>query len=48
MTETMMLAGAGLLCLSMILALSVVVVITTERRGVARSVAAILAESSRP
>jgi tight adherence protein C len=48
MTETVMLIGAGLLCLSMILALSVIGVITSERRGVARSVAAIQAMDSAP
>ncbi|RYC05298.1 type II secretion system F family protein [Nocardioides zhouii] len=48
MTESMMLVGAGLLCLSMILALSVIGVITAERRGVARSVAAIQALDSAP
>ena len=48
MTEMMMLVGAGLLCLSMIMALSVIGVITSERRGVARSVAAIQALDSAP
>ena len=49
MTEQMMmLVGAGLLCLSMIVALSVIGVMTTERRGVARSVAAIQALDSAP
>ena len=43
-----MLVGAGLLCLSMVLALSVIGVITSERRGVARSVAAIQAMDSAP
>src|SRR5690349_4131977 len=48
MTETVMLVGAGLLCLSMVMALSVIGVITSERRGVARSVAAIQALDSAP
>jgi tight adherence protein C len=48
MTEMVMLLGAGLLCLSMILALSVIGVMTSERRGVARSVAAIQALDSAP
>ena len=49
MTEQMMmLVGAGLLCASMILALSVIGVMTAERRGVARSVAAIQALDSAP
>ena len=43
-----MLIGAGLLCLSMVMALSVIGVITSERRGVARSVAAIQAMDSAP
>jgi len=48
MTETILLVGAGLLCLAMIMTLSVIGVMTTERRGVARSVAAIEALSSTP
>lgn len=48
MTEMTLLLGAGLLCVSMILALSVIGVITSERRGVARSVAAIQALDSAP
>jgi tight adherence protein C len=48
MTESVMLIGAGLLCVSMIMALSVIGVITSERRGVARSVAAIQAMDSAP
>ena len=48
MTETLMLVGAGLLCLSMVMALTVIGVITSERRGVARSVAAIQAMDSAP
>ena len=43
-----LLIGAGLLCAAMILALSVIGVITTERRGVARSVAAVQALDSAP
>ena len=45
---TFLLLGAGLLCAAMILALSVIGVITSERRGVARSVAAIQALDSAP
>lgn len=48
MTEMTLLIGAGLLCLAMIMALSMVGVITSERRGVARSVAAIQALDSAP
>ncbi|MBL0747468.1 type II secretion system F family protein [Nocardioides baculatus] len=48
MTEMMMLVGAGLVCLSMVMALSVIGVMTSERRGVARSVAAIQALDSAP
>lgn len=48
MTEMTLLLGAGLLGVSMILALSVIGVITSERRGVARSVAAIQALDSAP
>ncbi|RYB96372.1 type II secretion system F family protein [Nocardioides glacieisoli] len=48
MSETVMLLGAGLLCLSMVMALSVIGVITSERRGVARSVAAIQALDAAP
>lgn len=43
-----LLLGAGLLCAAMILALSVIGVVTTERRGVARSVAAVQALDSAP
>lgn len=43
-----LLLGAGLLCAAMILALTVIGVITTERRGVARSVAAVQALDSAP
>ncbi len=43
-----LLLGAVLLCAAMILALTVIGVITTERRGVARSVAAIQALDSAP
>ena len=43
-----LLLGAALLCGAMILALSVIGVITTERRGVARSVAAVQALDSAP
>ncbi len=43
-----LLLGAGLLCASMVLALSVIGVITGERRGVARSVAAVQALDSAP
>jgi tight adherence protein C len=48
MTEMTLLLGAGLVCVSMIIALSVIGVLTTERRGVARSVAAIQALDSAP
>lgn len=48
MTELSMLVGAGLICIAMILFLSIVGVVTTERRGVARSVAAIQALDSAP
>jgi tight adherence protein C len=48
MTEMTLLLGAGLLCVAMILALSVIGVITSERRGVARSVAAVQALDSAP
>lgn len=48
MTELTLLVGAALLCAAMILALSVIGVITTERRGVARSVAAVQALDSAP
>ena len=44
----MLLLGAGLLCVAMILALSMIGVITAERRGVARSVAAVQALDSAP
>ncbi len=47
MSMTLML-GAVLLCAAMILALTVIGVITTERRGVARSVAAVQALDSAP
>lgn len=43
-----LLIGAGLLCLAMTLGLSVIGVATSERRGVARSVAAIQALDSAP
>ncbi len=43
-----LLLGAGLLCVAMILALTVIGVVTTERRGVARSVAAVQALDSAP
>jgi tight adherence protein C len=43
-----LLLGAALLCAAMILALTVIGVITTERRGVARSVAAVQALDSAP
>ncbi len=46
--STTLLLGAALLCGAMILALSVIGVVTTERRGVARSVAAIQALDSAP
>ena len=48
MTSAMLLAGAGLICAAMILSLSVIGVITNERRGVGRSVAAIQALDSAP
>jgi tight adherence protein C len=48
MTETSLLLGAGLICAGMVLALSVIGVMTSERRGVARSVAAIQALDSAP
>ena len=48
MTQFMLLLGAGLLCVAMVLALSVIGVVTAERRGVARSVAAIQALDSAP
>lgn len=48
MTETTLLLGAALLCGAMILFLSVIGVITSERRGVARSVAAVQAMDSAP
>jgi tight adherence protein C len=47
-SDPILLAGAVLVGLSMILALSVIGVITSERRGVARSVAAIQALDSAP
>jgi tight adherence protein C len=43
-----LLLGAALLCASMILALSVIGVVTAERRGVARSVAAVQALDAAP
>ncbi|WP_439936383.1 type II secretion system F family protein [Nocardia sp. N13] len=43
-----LLVGAALVCASMILALSVIGVVTAERRGVARSVAAVQALDSAP
>lgn len=45
---TLLFLGAGLLCAAMILALTVIGVITSERRGVARSVAAIQALDAAP
>ena len=48
MSEPILLAGAALVGLSMLLALSLIGVITNERRGVARSVAAIQALDSAP
>ena len=48
MTSAMLFAGAGLICAAMILSLSVIGVITNERRGVGRSVAAIQALDSAP
>jgi tight adherence protein C len=48
MTEFTLLLGAGLVCAAMVLALSVIGVVTAERRGVARSVAAIQALDSAP
>ena len=48
MTGTILLLGAGMICVAMTLALSVIGVVTTERRGVARSVAAIQALDSAP
>lgn len=47
MTITL-LVGAAMLCAAMILALTVIGVITTERRGVARSVAAVQALDAAP
>lgn len=43
-----LLLGAGLICAAMVLALTTIGVITTERRGVARSVAAVQALDSAP
>ncbi len=48
MPSAMLFAGAGLICVAMILSLSVIGVITNERRGVGRSVAAIQALDSAP
>ena len=48
MSSAMLFAGAGLICVAMILSLSVIGVITNERRGVGRSVAAIQALDSAP
>lgn len=48
MLDPMLLLGAGLLCAAMVLSLTVIGVITGERRGVARSVAAIQALDSAP
>lgn len=48
MSDLMLLLGAGLLCAAMILSLTVIGVITSERRGVGRSVAAIQALDSAP
>ncbi len=48
MPDMILLMGGGLLCLAMVLSLSVIGVITTERRGVGRSVAAIQALDAAP
>jgi len=48
MTELTLFVGAGLVCAAVILSLSVIGVVTSERRGVARSVAAIQALDSAP
>ena len=48
MSDVMLLLGAGLLCAAMILSLTVIGVITAERRSVGRSVAAIQALDSAP
>ena len=48
MTEPTLFIGAGLMGLALLLSLSVIGVITAERRGVARSVAAIQALDSAP
>ncbi len=48
MPDMVLLAGAGLLCVAMVLTLTVIGVITEERRGVGRSVAAIQALDSAP
>jgi tight adherence protein C len=48
MGATMLLVGAVLLCAALTLSLSIIGVATTERRGVARSVAAIQAIDSAP
>ena len=44
----MLFAGAGLICVSIVLALSIIGVVTGERRGVARSVAAVQALGTAP
>lgn len=48
MDATMLLVGAAMICASLTLALSIIGVATSERRGVARSVAAIQALDSAP
>ena len=48
MDSTMLFAGAGLICVSIVLALSIIGVVTGERRGVARSVAAVQALGTAP
>ena len=48
MSDMTLLVGAGLLCVAMILFLTMIGVITSERRGVGRSVAAIQALDSAP
>ena len=48
MTQMSLFLGAGLVCTATVLALSVIGVVTAERRGVARSVAAIQAIDSAP
>lgn len=48
MTSVILFAGAGLICVAITLALSIIGVATSERRGVARSVAAVQALGSAP